>query len=113
MTINVDSFLERYPVFTGVNIDIIQQEIDLSYIRFTNFNSQFIDKAVGLFVAHVLRLEYADQLKMGSALRSIEEGKEIKVDVIEQSESYFNKTIYGQQLLNLLKQFSGFSMYVI
>lgn len=113
MTVTVESFLERYPVFVGISEEVIQEEIIVATIDYQSWTQPFQDKAINLMVAHVLRLEHGDLLRLGSGLRSIEEGSEVKVDLIDLSLPYYQQTIYGQQFLNLWKQQKGFSMFVV
>lgn len=113
MAVTIDSFLERYPVFNGISEEVIEEEITIASVSLQSWTQPYQDKGIGLLVAHTLRLEHGDLIKLGSSLRSIEEGKEIKQDLVDLSLPYYQQTIYGQQFLNLRKQFSGFSMFVV
>lgn len=111
-----DIFLERYPVFIGVSVDIIdtviaEQSLKISENIWTN--PVIRDKAIGLLTAHVLRLEYGDMINLGASLRSIEEGKEVKINLVDLSLPYYQQTIYGQQWLQLRKSIVGLSMFVV
>lgn len=113
MAITVDSFLDRYPIFVGISEEVIEEEIAVASANLQTWTQPYQDKGIALLVAHILRLEHGDLIKLGSGLRSIEEGKEIKQDLVDLSLPYYQQTIYGQQFLNLRKQFSGFSMFVV
>ena len=116
MTIDAFAFLERYPQFNGVDdniIDSIILEQSLKTPPIVWKNQVLRDKAIGLLTAHVLRLEYGDQLRVGGALRSIEEGEEVKIDLIDLSLPYYKQTIYGQEYLQLRKSIVGMSMFVV
>ena len=107
------TFLERYPIFEGISEDTIDDEITIAYNQLSGWKEPYLTKAVGLLVAHTLRLEHGDTIKLGASLRSIEEGTEIKNDLVDLSLPYFKQTIYGQQYLNLRKQVQGLSMFVV
>lgn len=113
MAITIDSFLERYPVFNGISEEVIEGEITIASASLQSWTQPYQDKGIGLLVAHTLRLEHGDLIKLGGGLRSIEEGKEVKIDLVDLSLPYYQQTIYGQQFLNLRKQISGFSMFVV
>ena len=56
----------------------IENEIAIALNQLSQWQEPYLTKAVGLLVAHTLRLEHGDSIKLGASLRSIEEGKEIK-----------------------------------
>jgi hypothetical protein len=114
MAVTIDSFLERYPVFDGIAEEIIEEEIAVASATLVQWTPEsFKDKGVRLLVAHTLRLEHGDLILLGASLRAIEEGKEVKLDLVDLSLPYYQQTIYGQQFLNLRKQQTGFSMFVV
>jgi hypothetical protein len=110
--VTVNSFLERYPVFEGVSEEVIEVELAVAEITTLPFEDSIREKATLLLTAHVLRLEYGDQIKLGANLRAIEEGSSIETDLVDLSLPYYQQTIYGQQFINLRKQQTGFSMYI-
>lgn len=110
--VTVEQFLERYPVFEGIAEEVIESEIIVAETMTLGFEEAIQEKATLLLIAHVLRLEYGDQIRLGANLRAIEEGSAIETDLVDLSLPYYQQTIYGQQFLNLRKQQTGFSMYV-
>lgn len=114
MTLDSGIFLERYPMFSELNPDIIDSEILI--------NSQFIDEslwtneiirdtAIYLLTAHALCIEYYDQIILGNHLRMNEVGTAIK-DRDLSKQNYYSLTPYGIRFLHLQQQTLGLGIFV-
>jgi hypothetical protein len=108
------AFLERYPLFSGLKIEVIESELSLSSIFvpieiWTDVTVR--ETAIFLLTAHNLAIEYYDQILLGNNLRMTEIGEPIKERDLS-NQNYFNLTRYGVRFTQLQQQILGLAIFV-
>lgn len=106
-------FIKNFDIFKGLPQSDIQKRIDESYadnpLKLWE-TEDLRDRAVEQLVAHRLRIERADYFAQGAIMKSIKENEEIKIPLLDLSESYYKQTIYGMKYLVLKKNKNGGSL---
>ena len=111
--ITVDDFLTKFDVFKGEDEDRIQSLIDEAYQDIPDRYEETVrDRLAGLSVAHQLKLSEVDTIEVEGALRSIEAGETIKLNLVDRKQKYYKQTIYGQKYLEVIRRNVGTSIYV-
>jgi hypothetical protein len=59
------------------------------------------DRAISLYVAHGLTLNYREQLNLGASLKELETGKPLRQKDNSGAENWFSLTPYGKEYLSL------------
>ena len=114
MAVDSDYFVERYPIFSELNIEIIENEILLNskFVSADIWTDEIIrDNAIYLLTAHALCIEYYDQIILGNQLRMTEVGTAIK-DRNLSNQSYYSLTPYGIRFAQLMQQTLSLAMFV-
>jgi hypothetical protein len=107
-------FLERYPLFSGTRIEVIESELSLSFIFVPSeiwTDETVRETAIFLLTAHNLAIEYYDQILLGNDLRMTEVGEAIKERDLS-NQNYFQLTRYGVRFAQLQQQILGLAIFV-
>jgi predicted transcriptional regulator len=114
MTVDSSIFIERYPIFLELNLDVIDSEllINSELISETQWTNELIrNTAIYLLTAHNLAIEYYDQIILGNQLRLTEVGTAIKERDLSK-QTYYSLTPYGVRFLQLQRQVLGLALFI-
>ena len=107
--------------------NIANSNLDLELTGLISIYSTFIDEnkygvrtdlLVGLMVAHHKQLDDLNCLRIATALKQLESGRNLSLDnVFVKScgcdDAWLNQTTYGQLIISIKEQYRGLSMFYI
>lgn len=109
MTITPEQIVVRYPVFSGIPEESIQEFInDAMDIVNESVWGAVYPRALKCYTAHLLAVNFQHQLELGTTLKTIESATQLQVRFTHNTEiDWLNQTIFGREYLHLLRAAIG------